>query len=148
MTGCGGFGLRTYLLIKRDNMNRIHDRNLRTLLGVSDAKATISDEAKSRVERMEERMTRFFGHFIEMQAEVLVSIVNDLADDKVFISYEEPKPAKPSPEEYIRKMNRRAVEAELEKRGFELNGKEPSEELRELLLESVKGKRAVEAATE
>lgn len=118
-------------------MNRIHEKNLRTLLAVSDSKALISDEARFRIEQMERRMTRFFGRFMEMNAETLAYLVNDLADEKVFAVPKPPKPPKPTPEEYISKMSRGAVEVELEKRGIKTTGDESAGELRNLLLESV-----------
>lgn len=86
---------------------------------------------------METRMTRYYGRFMEMPVDLMACLVNDLEDKKVFYV---PAPPKPTPEEYIAKMSRGQIEAELERRKIEVNDSDPIDKLRGLLLGSVKEK--------
>lgn len=110
------------------------------MLGVTDAKAIISEKAKARIEQMETRMTRYYGRFMEIPIEILASLVNNLSDDRVFCAPKPPAGSQETPEGYVAKMSRGLVEVELEKRGFKVTGQESTSCLRELLLDSVKGK--------
>ena len=123
-------------------MNRIHEKNLRSLTGVAEGDAVISEKVKARVERAEERMTRFFGRFTEMTAETLVCLIFDMPDEKIFKVPEPDASEKPSPEEYIKEMDRGSVEVELEKRGFDVKPNTKMEVIRKMLLDSVNEQQA------
>ena len=59
-------------------MNITHERYLREMTGVTDKSIPVSQRVKLKIEQMEERMTRVFGHFVEMQYETLACVVNGL----------------------------------------------------------------------
>jgi len=121
-------------------MNRIHEKHLRIMIGVKDPKAVISERAKRRIEQVEARMTRLYGRFMEMTFEALTCLMQDLDDDRIFIVPKPVEPPKPTPEEYIAKMTRGSLEVAIEDKGIEITGKESIDELRTILLESVKKK--------
>lgn len=117
-------------------MNQRHEKNLRSLIGVTDSDAVISDEVKSRVEQMEDRMARFFGRYMEMNAESLALLVSDLADDQVFISPKSDSQPEIPLRDRIGSMKRGELEVELRKLNFDPNpsrGRYSENALRELL---------------
>lgn len=112
------------------------------MLDVTDVKAVISQKAKAKIERMETRLTRYYGRFMELPIEILASLVNHMPDEKVFNVPKPPGQPTKTPEEVVAKMSRGLVEIELEKRGFKFTGEESTSELRELLIISAKESQA------
>lgn len=121
-------------------MNRAHEKTLRSLIGISDNNAVVTDKVRERIERIENRMTRYFGRFAEMQFETIACLVSGLSDEEVFIIPKPEEPKKPSLEERISVMSKGAILIELEAMKVSTTGKEKIDEIRELLIEAVKEK--------
>ncbi len=121
-------------------MNRLHDRNLRALFGITDANEPVSDEARSRIERMETRMTRFFSRFSEIQAETLALVVNDLTDGQVFpvlVPEPEAEPEQGPSDDDIENMTPKELRLALVNLDVGMSGKESGNKLRDMLREAL-----------
>jgi len=118
-------------------MNLTHEKYLRRITGIPDHNAIIADKVKERVDRIEKRMTRFYGRFMEMPIEMLAFIISGIEDEQVFVT---PDPVLPTVEERVGALSKGAMAVQLEGLGLETTGHEKVDDLRSLLIEAIKEK--------
>ena len=123
-------------------MDKRHEKTLREMFGVYDTKHAVCNKVKARIERMESRMTHYYGRFTEMNADTIATLTINVPDDEVFESPKAPKPNVPTLEDRVKELTKGALEIELEKRVITETKNYGIDELRELLVGLIKEEKA------